>query len=178
MFENEIRLGQIVDGMSFCQKVWALTARIPEGKVTTYAQIARKLGSNGYRAVGMAMNPLKGSVREKLWRAIVTRGGAQVTYRNRAISSDEIAISGGGTAFSEFGGDNYSDSVFFAGRYAMRDDVDWFDVAAWLDDFRAWAVDAKYELELECGGDDSVVEWEATADVDAAWEGLPSERAD
>jgi len=54
--QQEILRGRIVPGMSFCQKVWALTARIPEGKVTTYGHIARKLGSNGYRAVGMAMN--------------------------------------------------------------------------------------------------------------------------
>jgi methylated-DNA-[protein]-cysteine S-methyltransferase len=56
MFEREIYSGKIVEGMSFCQKVWALTARIPEGKVTTYGHIAQKLGSRGYRAVGMAMN--------------------------------------------------------------------------------------------------------------------------
>ncbi len=56
MFEKEIHAGRVVDGMSFCQKVWALTARIPKGKVTTYGHIARELGSNGYRAVGMAMN--------------------------------------------------------------------------------------------------------------------------
>ena len=56
MFEHEIHAGEIVDGMSFCQKVWALTARIPKGKVTTYGHIARHLGTNAYRAVGLAMN--------------------------------------------------------------------------------------------------------------------------
>ena len=56
MFEEAIKAGRICRGMSFQQKVWALTARVPEGKVTTYAAIARKLGSKGYRAVGMAMN--------------------------------------------------------------------------------------------------------------------------
>jgi methylated-DNA-[protein]-cysteine S-methyltransferase len=42
--------------MSFNQKVWAITARIPEGRVTTYAEIARALDSKGYRAVGNALN--------------------------------------------------------------------------------------------------------------------------
>jgi methylated-DNA-[protein]-cysteine S-methyltransferase len=56
MFEKEIHAGQIVHGMSFNQKVWALTARIPSGKVTTYGHIARTLGTNAYRAVGLAMN--------------------------------------------------------------------------------------------------------------------------
>jgi methylated-DNA-[protein]-cysteine S-methyltransferase len=54
--EQSIRAGQIVDGMNFNQKVWALTARIPRGRVTTYAELARALDSNGYRAVGNAMN--------------------------------------------------------------------------------------------------------------------------
>ena len=56
MFEKEIHSGQLADGMTFNQKVWALTARIPEGKVTTYGHIARKLGTSAYRAVGHAMN--------------------------------------------------------------------------------------------------------------------------
>jgi methylated-DNA-[protein]-cysteine S-methyltransferase len=56
MFEKEIHAGKVVVGMTFCQKVWALTARIPEGKVTTYGHIARHLGTNAYRAVGLAMN--------------------------------------------------------------------------------------------------------------------------
>ena len=42
--------------MNFHEKVWALTARVPRGKVTTYGAIARKLGSKGYRAVGHALN--------------------------------------------------------------------------------------------------------------------------
>src|SRR5919107_5779015 len=55
-YEFDIRAGRIVPGMTFNQKVWALTARIPAGKVTTYARIAQALGSKGYRAVGNALN--------------------------------------------------------------------------------------------------------------------------
>jgi methylated-DNA-[protein]-cysteine S-methyltransferase len=54
--ENEIRQGKIVPGMSFPQKVWAITARIPRGKVVTYADVARSLKSTGYRAVGQALH--------------------------------------------------------------------------------------------------------------------------
>jgi methylated-DNA-[protein]-cysteine S-methyltransferase len=54
--EQAIRSGQLLPGMTFNQRVWALTARIPAGKVVTYAQIARKLGTLGYRAVGNALN--------------------------------------------------------------------------------------------------------------------------
>ena len=55
-FERDIRSGRIVPGMSFNQKVWALTARIPAGRVTTYGRIAEALGSKGCRAVGNALN--------------------------------------------------------------------------------------------------------------------------
>src|SRR5437763_440699 len=54
--EQDIRAGKIKKGMSFNQKVWALTARVPKGQVTTYGEIARCLGTNGYRAVGNALN--------------------------------------------------------------------------------------------------------------------------
>ena len=55
-FEPHIMAGRIVPGMSFNQKVWALTARVPAGKVTTYGRIADALGTKGYRAVGNALN--------------------------------------------------------------------------------------------------------------------------
>jgi methylated-DNA-[protein]-cysteine S-methyltransferase len=54
--EEQIKAGRLSDNLSFNQKVWALTARIPEGKVTTYGEIARYLGTKAYRAVGNALN--------------------------------------------------------------------------------------------------------------------------
>jgi methylated-DNA-[protein]-cysteine S-methyltransferase len=56
MFERQIKSGRICGGMTFSQKVWALTARVPAGRVTTYADIARKLGTTACRAVGNALN--------------------------------------------------------------------------------------------------------------------------
>ena len=53
---TDILAGRIRPDMSFNQKVWAITARIPKGKVVTYADIARKLKTSGYRAVGNALN--------------------------------------------------------------------------------------------------------------------------
>ena len=41
---------------SFDERVWALTERIPRGKVCTYGLIARKLNTRAYRAVGSALN--------------------------------------------------------------------------------------------------------------------------
>jgi O-6-methylguanine DNA methyltransferase len=54
--EQAIFAGRLVDGMTFNQRVWAVCARIPAGRVATYADLARALGSTGYRAVGNAMN--------------------------------------------------------------------------------------------------------------------------
>lgn len=48
--------GRVTPDMNFVEKVWALTAQVPAGKVTTYAALAAALDSQAYRAVGMAMN--------------------------------------------------------------------------------------------------------------------------
>ena len=42
--------------MSFKEEVYALTKRIPKGKVSSYKIIAEKLGTKAYRAVGNALN--------------------------------------------------------------------------------------------------------------------------
>jgi methylated-DNA-[protein]-cysteine S-methyltransferase len=55
--ETDIRAGRLRPGMTFNERVWALTARIPAGKVVTYGDIAAALGSpQGARAVGNALN--------------------------------------------------------------------------------------------------------------------------
>ena len=42
--------------MSFNQQVWDLCKTIPEGKVSTYKELARALNTKAYQAVGNAMN--------------------------------------------------------------------------------------------------------------------------
>jgi len=54
--EATILAGKLNNAMSFNQKIWAVCSRIPAGKVATYADLAAAVGSNGYRAVGNAMN--------------------------------------------------------------------------------------------------------------------------
>jgi methylated-DNA-[protein]-cysteine S-methyltransferase len=56
MLEQHIKAGRLRKDMTFNQKVWALCARIPHGRIATYADIARKLGTQAYRAVGNALN--------------------------------------------------------------------------------------------------------------------------
>lgn len=54
--EQQIKRGELTEAMNFHQRVWALTARIPAGRVTTYAALAAALQSRGYRAVGQALH--------------------------------------------------------------------------------------------------------------------------
>lgn len=54
--QQAIEAGRIEPDFTFQEKVWALTARIPLGYVTTYGEIARALGTKAYRAVGQALN--------------------------------------------------------------------------------------------------------------------------
>jgi methylated-DNA-[protein]-cysteine S-methyltransferase len=41
---------------TFNEKVWDLTRLIPAGRVATYGDLARKLRTNGFRAVGNALH--------------------------------------------------------------------------------------------------------------------------
>ncbi|MCC7147308.1 MAG: MGMT family protein [Phycisphaeraceae bacterium] len=54
-FQSAIMAGRVERQMGFDQKVWALCARVPAGRVSTYAQIAQALNSRAYRAVGAAL---------------------------------------------------------------------------------------------------------------------------
>ena len=42
--------------MDFANKVYALTKKIPKGKISTYKEISKALGNKCYRAVGNALN--------------------------------------------------------------------------------------------------------------------------
>ena len=52
---HAIEQGRCLPGMTFSQQVWALTARIPPGRVLTYADLARQLNCRAARAVGQAL---------------------------------------------------------------------------------------------------------------------------
>lgn len=42
--------------VTFNQRVWNITRKIPKGKVSTYKILAHKLGTRAYRAVGNALH--------------------------------------------------------------------------------------------------------------------------
>ena len=56
--KSDKRRGMKVGGnemKSFSEKAYALLRKVPEGRVTTYKEIAHALGTRAYRGVGQAM---------------------------------------------------------------------------------------------------------------------------
>lgn len=55
---------KLPDKKDFSHAVYAKLLTVPKGKVTTYAALARSVGTSAYRAVGTAMknNPYMGDV--------------------------------------------------------------------------------------------------------------------
>jgi methylated-DNA-[protein]-cysteine S-methyltransferase len=99
-FESEILAGRVVKGMSFNEKVWAVCARVPKGKVTTYAAIARKLGTVAYRAVGNAMNKNPHAPRVPCHRVVGSDGSltgfaSGVEKKKRLLKAEGVVFANG-----------------------------------------------------------------------------------
>ncbi|MBS3132983.1 MGMT family protein [Candidatus Woesearchaeota archaeon] len=41
--------------MNFNERIWKMCKKVPKGKVTTYKELAKAVGTKAYRAVGNAM---------------------------------------------------------------------------------------------------------------------------
>jgi methylated-DNA-[protein]-cysteine S-methyltransferase len=98
--ELEILSGRIVSGMSFNQQAWAICARVPRGKVTTYAAIARKLGTQAYRAVGNAMNKNPYAPHVPCHRVVGSDGSltgfaAGLEKKKRLLKAEGVAFNNG-----------------------------------------------------------------------------------
>jgi methylated-DNA-[protein]-cysteine S-methyltransferase len=102
-----ILAGRIVDGMTFHEKVWALITRIPEGRVTTYAEIARALGSRGYRAVGHALNRNPYAPQVPCHRVVGSTGALTgfaggLPKKERMLKSEGVEVRDGKVVVKEF----------------------------------------------------------------------------
>lgn len=99
-FETEVLAGKVAEGMNFNQKVWAVCARVPRGKVTTYAAIAKKLGTHAYRAVGNALNKNPYAPKVPCHRVVGSDGSLTgfaggVDKKKRLLQSEGVAFSNG-----------------------------------------------------------------------------------
>jgi len=95
--DEQIKSGRLSPAMSFNQKVWALTARIPKGKVTTYGEIARALGTRAYRAVGNALNRNPYAPQVPCHRVVGSTGaltgfGGGLEMKRRLLRAEGIAL--------------------------------------------------------------------------------------
>ena len=85
----------------FSERVLELTRKIPEGKVTTYSEIARALGKPGAsRAVGNALNKNKCPDRIPCYRVVRSDGSVDgyakgTAKKIRLLRKDGIGIKNG-----------------------------------------------------------------------------------
>jgi methylated-DNA-[protein]-cysteine S-methyltransferase len=90
---REITSGRVRSGMTFDEKVWTVTSRIPRGSVATYGDIARELGTRGCRAVGGALNRNPHAPRVPCHRVVgssgMLTGFAGGLEKKRAMLRDE-----------------------------------------------------------------------------------------
>lgn len=98
--EKEIISGRVSKEMSFNQKVWAVCCHVPKGKVTTYAAIARKLGTTAYRAVGNALNKNPFAPRVPCHRVVGSDGSLTgfaggLEKKKRLLKAEGVVFSNG-----------------------------------------------------------------------------------
>ncbi|MBD3164668.1 methylated-DNA--[protein]-cysteine S-methyltransferase [Candidatus Woesearchaeota archaeon] len=77
--------------MNFSQKVWKLCSKIPEGRVTTYREIAKALNTKAYRAVGNALRNNPDSPFVPCHR-VVKSSGEIGGYKGKMHSKEKIRL--------------------------------------------------------------------------------------
>ena len=110
MLEQTIKSGKLSPQMNFNQKVWAITARIPKGKVVTYGDIARVLGTKAYRAVGNALNRNPYAPRVPCHRVVGSDGS--LTGFAGGVDAKKRLLAGEGIRFATSGKVNLDEVRF------------------------------------------------------------------
>ena len=91
--------------MKFEEKVWKLMETIPQGRVTTYGLIARKLKTKAYRAVGNACRNNPYAPRVPCHRVVKSDGaiggfggktsGSTVNEKIRLLRKENVEVKNG-----------------------------------------------------------------------------------
>ena len=105
--QRQIELGRLHPAMTFNQRVWTLTSRIPRGRVTSYAELAKALGGKGYRAVGQALNRNPYAPRVPCHRVVGSDGrltgyAGGLGKKEEILESEGIRIEKGKVVGAEF----------------------------------------------------------------------------
>lgn len=89
-------------GETFYDRVYALVACVPAGRVVTYGQVAAEFGAPmASRAVGYALNNLSGSEHEiPWWRVVNASGGISLGRRGEAAAIQRERLEAEGVRFN------------------------------------------------------------------------------
>lgn len=90
--------------MSFADRVYAVVAKIPKGKVMSYKQVAEELGTKAYRAVGQALKNNPYAPKVPCHRVIRSDGsiggfngkinGGEIERKIKMLESEGVKIKG------------------------------------------------------------------------------------
>jgi len=91
--------------MTFFEKVYEITRHIPAGKVTTYKEIGRKMGSRAYRAIGQALRCNPDAPAIPCHRVVTCKGliggfkgkvkGKEIAEKVGLLTSEGVDVNGG-----------------------------------------------------------------------------------
>ncbi len=90
--------------MSFADRVYAVVAKIPKGKVMSYKQVAEELGTKAYQAVGQALKNNPYAPKVPCHRVIRSDGsiggfngktdGKEIERKIKMLESEGVKIKG------------------------------------------------------------------------------------
>lgn len=94
--------------MSFNDRCYSVLIRVPKGKVTTYKEIAIKLKSKGYRAVGNAMNKNENAPRIPCHRVVCSDGklggyALGIKKKIEILRKEGVEVKGGKIDLKKYG---------------------------------------------------------------------------
>ena len=93
--------------MTFNQRVWRETQRIPAGRVATYGDLAKALKSRGYRAIGNALRCNPHAPRVPCHRVVGSDGSLTgyaggLPKKKQMLQSEGVEVVGGRVDLARF----------------------------------------------------------------------------
>ncbi|VVB78979.1 Methylated-DNA--protein-cysteine methyltransferase [uncultured archaeon] len=93
---------------NFNNKCYLLLKKVPKGKVVTYKEIARKLGSRAYRAVGNAMHKNCDLINIPCYKVVCSNGSIGgyakgVQKKIELLKKDRVEVKHGKVDLNKYG---------------------------------------------------------------------------
>ena len=94
-----------MEEVSFSEKVYSVVRKIPQGRVTTYGEIAKALHTKGYRAIGQALKCNHDAPVVPCHRVVKSDGsvggfkgkrvGKEIEEKRRLLENEDVSIVNG-----------------------------------------------------------------------------------